>query len=291
MGCNFINQNPNLMARLLRNQDYLKQIQSDNLNQVIESTESYRLEVEQAAQAEMISYLVQRYKTARVFTDTTVFDFFATYLGKNLIEYSGVTAFSAVTVYTTGQRVTQASNIYKSTAGSVAHAFNVAEWTLICPDKTLFYAKTNADEYSHTTNYVADNAVWYEDKVYTALGNTVGHLPTDTGYWSAGVAYSFTLAYPEDTAKWTRGDNRNQQIVMYLIDMTLYHLHSRINPRNVPELRMIRYDGNNPTQNGGAIGWLKRVASGDITADLESIIPEQGMSIRYGSNTKNINVY
>jgi hypothetical protein len=70
---------------------------------------------------------------------------------------------------------------------------------------------------------------------------------------------------------------------MYLLDITLYHLHSRINPRNVPDLRKERYDGNSPTQSGGAIAFLKRVASGDVTADLPQILPQQGMSIRYGS--------
>lgn len=68
-------------------------------------------------------------------------------------------------------------------------------------------------------------------------------------------------------------------------------MHSRINPRNVPELRAVRYDGMNALQTGGAIGWLKKVASGDVTADLPVIIPEQGVSIRYGSVTKNTNTY
>lgn len=279
------------MSRLLRNNDYLRQIQSDNLLQIIESNELIRTEVEQAAQAEIISYLAQRYNTTNIFTDTTVFSISATYYGKNLIEYTGEATFSAATIYTTGQRVTYSGSIYKSTAGSAAHAFNAAEWTLICLDKTLYYAKTNATEYNNSTTYVLNNTVWYNDVVYTSKGNSTGNLPTDTNYWTAGATYSFTAAYPEDTTKWIKGDNRNQQIVMYLIDITLYHLHSRINPRNVPELRMIRYDGNNPTQNGGAIGWLKRVAGGELTADLPSILPAQGLSIRYGSNTKNINVY
>ena len=51
----------------------------------------------------------------------------------------------------------------------------------------------------------------------------------------------------------------------------------------IPDLRKERYDGNSPNQTGGAIGWLKKVASGDITADLPNIQPQQGMSIRYGN--------
>lgn len=278
------------MSRLLRDNDYLRQIQADNLDQIIESRENTRTEVEQSAQAEMISYLVQRYRTVKIFTDTTVFDISATYFGKNLIEYTE-TAYDITVGYSTNDRVLQDGKIYKSIAGNAAHAFVPAEWTFIVNDKSLFYAKTNEQEYINTTAYVLGDLVWYDDIVYTAKSGTTGNLPTDTSFWTAGATYSFSGAYPDDSTKWINGDNRNQQIVMYLIDITLYHLHARINPRNVPELRMIRYDGNNPTQNGGAIGWLKKVSTGDVTADIENLIPESGISIQWDSNPQNDNLY
>ena len=49
------------MARLLRNTDYLRQIQEANILQIIEEDEDVRYYAEQAAQSEMISYLSQRY--------------------------------------------------------------------------------------------------------------------------------------------------------------------------------------------------------------------------------------
>lgn len=278
------------MARLLRFNDYLRNIQNDNLLQIIESNTTLLEEVEQSAQSEMISYLVQRYIVSEVFTDTTSFSLATTYSGKNLVEYTEAT-FSASTVYLTGNRVVYNGIIYSSIAGSAAHAFNPNEWTEITEDKSLYYAKLPQSEYSHTTKYVVGQQVWYQNYTYTALQETTGNLPTDVNYWSVGAAYSFTGFYPDNTTYWQKGDNRNQQIVMYLIDITLYHLHSRINPRNVPELRMIRYDGNNALQTGGAVGWLKRVASGDITADLPNIIPSSGISISYGSLTKSTNTF
>jgi hypothetical protein len=271
------------MARLLRDNDYLRVIQSDNLSQIIESNQQTKLDVEQSAQSEMISYLTQRYIVNQIFTDTKVFDITASYNGKQLVEWTA-TAFNAATVYTTGQYVLQAGYIYKSIAGSAAHAFVANEWTQICLDKTLFYVTLPEDEYSNTTTYAINDVVYYNNIAYTCLISTVGILPTNTQFWSAGSAYTLTATYPDDDTKWTEGDNRNQQIVMYLLDTTLYHLHSRINPRNVPDLRKERYDGNNATQNGGAIAWMKRVASGDITADLPQILPEQGLSIRWGNS-------
>jgi len=274
------------MARLLRDLDYLRVIQDSNLEQIIESNQQTKLDVEQSAQSEMISYLAQRYIVNQIFTDTKVFDVTATYNGKQLVEWTAST-FSASTVYTTGQYVVYNGNIYKSIAGSTAHAFNASEWTLKAADKSLFYVKLPEDDYVNTTSYVVGDKVYYNNIEYTCLLNCKGILPTETGFWSVGSAYTLTATYPDDTTKWSEGDNRNQQIVMYLLDITLYHLHSRINPRNIPDLRKERYDGNNATQNGGAIAWLKRVASGDITADLPQILPQQGVSIRWGNSDGN----
>ena len=270
------------MARLLRDLDYLRVIQSDNLAQIIESNQQTKLDVEQSAQSEMIGYLTQRYITNQIFTDTKLFDISATYNGKQLVEWTAP-AFSATTVYTTGQYVLQNGYIYESIAGSTAHAFLATEWTQICLDKTLFYVFYPQPEYSNTTTYNVADIVYYNNIQYTCLVSSLGILPTNTQFWASGAAYTVSGVYPDNTGRWSQGDNRNQQIVMYLLDITLYHLHSRINPRNVPDLRKERYDGNSPTQSGGAIAFLKRVASGDVTADLPQILPQQGMSIRYGS--------
>lgn len=76
---------------------------------------------------------------------------------------------------------------------------------------------------------------------------------------------------------------RDQQILSTAIDISLYHLHSRIAPRNIPELRQTRYDN--------AIMWLKMCATGQVTPALAKLTPESGMRIRYGGNKKNINNY
>ena len=64
----------------------------------------------------------------------------------------------------------------------------------------------------------------------------------------------------------------------------MYNLHCRINPRNVPDLRKERFDGNEPQQRGGAIGWLKNVSGGKIYLDSPEVLPEQGNSINWGNS-------
>lgn len=56
------------------------------------------------------------------------------------------------------------------------------------------------------------------------------------------------------------GTTRNAELVMCLVDMTLYHLHARIAPGQVPALRSERYND--------ALEWLKNVGAGDWVADL-----------------------
>lgn len=56
------------------------------------------------------------------------------------------------------------------------------------------------------------------------------------------------------------GEERSALLVMYLIDMMLYHIHSRINPRKIPDLRGIRYEA--------ALAWLSSVAKGLLSPKL-----------------------
>lgn len=82
------------------------------------------------------------------------------------------------------------------------------------------------------------------------------------------------------------GTDRNELIVMYLIDMVLYHLHSRINPNKVPEIRGIRYDA--------ALAWLKAVSKGELSPDLPLLEDNEGGiigNILYGSQPKRTNYF
>ena len=278
------------MARLLRDLDYLRVIQSDNLAQIIESNEQTKKDVERAAQSEMISYLSQRYITSEIFTNTTEFDIDAVYYAKNLVEYTAP-AFSTATTYAADSYVVYSGYVYKSLISGIVGAWDASEWTQICLDKALYYITLPEDEFDYYTEYAVGDVVWYADKTYTCLIACQGILPslsTSLAYWGVGTSYSVTGIRPEDDTKWTSGDNRNQQIVLFLLDITLYHLHSRINPRNIPDLRKERYNGNDPMDRGGAIGWLKSVAHGNVNADLPNIAPIQGLSMRYGNAGTNL---
>lgn len=78
-------------------------------------------------------------------------------------------------------------------------------------------------------------------------------------------------------------EERNALIVLYMIDITLYHLHSNISADNIPELRIIRYNS--------AKEWLKAVAKGDVSPDLPENVQDQDessgfQSVEFGSREK-----
>jgi len=58
-------------------------------------------------------------------------------------------------------------------------------------------------------------------------------------------------------------EDRKKIIVMYIVDMAVYHLHSNITPDNIPEIRELRYQR--------ALKWLQKVADGKLTPNLPVI--------------------
>jgi len=171
----------------------------------------------------------------------------------------------------------------------------------------LFYAKYPQPVFNINATYLKDDEVFWKDKVYTALVptrvidhesmiqyNRVSEIPlsnvfpddTTNGakFWGAGVAYEINAGEILDTDIFTKGDNRNQQLVMLVLDVSIYHLYRRITPGVVPELRVQAYYS--------AKDWLKAVAkTEDIIADITKLQPDQGQMIRWGSRPKQDNYY
>lgn len=130
------------------------------------------------------------------------------------------------------------------------------------------------DRWSKLTDYLTGEIVTDDDGyVYTALSNNKNTKLTDTGVWAPMVNVATS-----DTDYWTGGDNRYPMFVELAMDMTLYNLHARINPRNIPELRIER--------NREALDQLDRWASGTDTAEVMNIntTDSEGFSIRYGNS-------
>lgn len=271
------------MSYFLKDKDYNGQIREVNLGQVQVDTESRRT-MELVSQAELTSYLSNRYECDVIFKPLLTFSGTDEYAWGDRIDLTA-SAYSASTVYTSGIRNVYQGSVYEknaTTSGYVAGTLptNATYFDLLGVEGV--YYVTTPVAYKGRTVY-ADNAqVKYNGNFYerNAYENTVSGIePNNTTYWTLIENDTITVGtLPSDATKWTFGDNRNQQVKTYMIDICLYHLHSNINPRNIPQLRIDRYNN--------AINWCKMVNRSEITADLPEILPTQGQVISYSSNAK-----
>lgn len=310
----------------LINADFLLQIQDVNLQQIINNDQNVLELAKQAAQAEATSYLKQKYMLMSEFTPTMMWSNSVSYKAGDRV-YLDAPAFSALSTYAINSLVLYLGDIYICTVAVVAAgAFNPANWTLLGKHYQLFYVTTPYSVFNYLNIYNIGDIVFWNGKIYTSKKATsyisheaelqigeiinpkiVNIFPDDPKngiqYWGVGVPYSILAGTrPTDTTKWTVGDNRDPKMVMTLIDIVLYHIHCRIAPRNIPELRNVRYNGSvedrinaksrilYPTYS--ALGWLQSIADGeDITPELQQIQPKSGARIRHGGSPKNINQY
>lgn len=265
------------MPYLIAN-DYKTLIQVDNLNQIVGNDTTLITKIEEHAESEIKSYLVHKYALSNEFTNTALYKPEVIRYAKDRF-YLDATAYSASSTYALNTLCLYQGNVYINIiAIVVAEAFNATKWQNLGAQYSIYFATLPANEFDYSTEYVKDDEVFYNNKVYTALQDSVGILPTSsTSIWGAGVAYSVDSdILPTDPTNYTKGDNRNAQMVSFFIDVVLYHLHSRIAPRNIPDLRVKRYDD--------AIRWLKEVSKGNhVTADIPLIQPTQGLSTIWGN--------
>lgn len=113
------------------------------------------------------------------------------------------------------------------------------------------------------TQYNFDDIVYYEGNFYVAQNANIEKIP--------GV---------DDD--WELHDVRNPLVVSYCVDITLFHLHKRINPRKIPELRKEAYKE--------ALEWFEMLKIGNESPDLPFL--EDGEEyIPWGSNPQIEHIY
>jgi len=192
-------------------------------------------------------------------------------------------------------RVSYKGYIYECISASTGYVpTNATYWRVVTEDNAYYYITLPYDEWDVEEEYAVSDQVWFLNKSYTAAKANLGidpSLTNSTTYWGTGTTYLTTAGvFPDNQSVWTKGDNRNALIVRYLLDITAYHFMRAVPARGIPVHIKEAYNGNDPMDRGGAIGWLKRVAAGDINAELPNIVITQGLSFTGGaSRTKQDN--
>jgi len=66
------------------------------------------------------------------------------------------------------------------------------------------------------------------------------------------------------------GTDRNDLVLMFALDITIYHIFCQHNPYKMSKVRQDRYDR--------AIEWLKGIQNGDLTIDGAPRLPEETLA-------------
>lgn len=281
------------MAFLIK-KDFEKHIQKDNLDQILGGNDFYLDECILLAIAEATSYLSQRYYIEKIFNETNQpYDSNKQYRIYERI-YANFPAWENNITYTVNTNVSYSGFIYKKNNDMVGYTqgnlpTDPTYWIPQYKNDTIYSTNFySIPIFDYSQKYQKNDIVKYYYSAFICKQTSLNIIPTpNNDYWDIYPSI-FSSVLPTDTLSWLEGDNRNEQLKACLIDIALYHLHSRINPRNIPELRKERYDGNSPEQKGGAIGWLKNVAHGLVNADLPEKIDFQ-LPISWGSYEKQNN--
>jgi len=283
--------------------DFERLIQSEQLSELTNDNTVLLGQKISWAEAQVKSYLKQRYDLTKEFRPLRIWNPLVEYLAGERV-YLSASAFSEDVDYLTNDLVDVDGIIYLFNDDIPAGVFDADNCTLIGEAGTIFYGKLPAPEFSSITIYEKDGQVFYEDKVYPALhGSDIvtqqqmlnaqrienvvkdNPLPGTTAgqsMWGDGEEYFIEAGtLPTDTDYWVDGDNRDQVIMEAVISFVIYGLCSRIAPNNVPTVHKDNYTH--------AMATIKDIALGNIGTELPLLQPVRNTPISYGGEVKQIN--
>jgi hypothetical protein len=278
--------------RFLVQRDYERNISVTDLNTVFDNSTDVNytvlqrlIDCEQNAIEEITSLITQRYDVGLIFTDSSAYSSGNTYYANSRVQYHEP-AFNAATIYTIGQRVSQAGSIFSSIAGSAAHAFNASEWVFVCSDLQLFYGimPATSQVYVQINTYNVGDVVWnpYDNRTYTSKINSNNQSLNVVSAWTQNAIYSFTAILPTNGTYWVQGDNRNAKLVSVMVDIVIYHGLKTITQRFKPEDRLFNYLGDGRRPDVSARGWLDAITKGGQNATLPPLpIASTELSLRW----------
>lgn len=139
-------------------------------------------------------------------------------------------------------------------------------------------------QHSSASPFSSGDVVYTSDGIsslslYTALQD----VPGDGSIPIGNIAY------------WSPGDPRNQKVLNAALVIVLYIIYGRLYGQEIPNYIANMYDGGDPRQWGGVVGYLKGCQRGTIQPDLPLLeavadgTSQAGNRIAYGSASTIIN--
>ncbi len=249
------------MSYISLNTDFAPIIQLSNLSQITGGDNSILNYCINIAQAEAVSYLKQSYDLSREIRDLNLWSATKTYNARDIVYDGSNNIFYAVYPYPyfdVNAPYNKGDKVF----------FNNTIYTALLP--TGYLTDSEIIQYIYTENIPYANAIpGYQYQYYNQ--------------WDTGVPYLISAGTPLSNSAWLQSDPRDAQLVNSIVDISLFHLHSRVSPRVIPELRTIRYTD--------AKTWLSNIASGVVTPAIPPLQSKNSQFIKYSSDTPTINIW
>lgn len=202
----------------LNERDYLKTIQRRSLIALMDGDASIRIAAEEAAIQEFAGYLSQqRFDVAAIFREIDGYDGLATYMAEDTVYF--VPPAWAAQAYAPGDQV----------------SFDLADGTWI----------VEATAATLPTQTPASAPLLWARSERLASGIWQAAAPNGPGSTPRGGG-----------GDWNQRDPRHRLVVMYLVDIALWHIYSRTDPSAISDMRRTRYEQ--------ALAWLGLVSKGMI---------------------------
>lgn len=110
--------------------------------------------------------------------------------------------------------------------------------------------------------YLTDNdfKTQIKEDVLTKITNDDPTIVSEAERIAIRMATSYLFRYDTAAIFAQTGESRDAYFVSILVDIVLYQIHKRVNPRQIPEIRFVAWKD--------AQEWLKDVSKGAIIANL-----------------------
>lgn len=175
--------------------------------------------------------------------------------------------------------------------------FDVRQYADDIPFNLDSIAVLVGEDFKPSESYQVGEIIHYriDGNVYRCIQQTTNEPPTDQAFFEIigqqnktyKSIFSGTGNNPNDPSFFEIIDNRDPLLVRMFVDMVLYEVHSRINPRNIPEFRIARRDD--------VINYLKMIA--DPRNNISPAFPvvdhgeNRGVDISFGKTDESKNTY
>ena len=228
----------------LRLYDYTSNIQDVALKQLVQNVDAKRVLKEAASQAQVISYIVQKFDTVAEFQNTTVLNPLTAYQANDLIELNFANWLNTNPSYSVNSLVNFTDgNCYiciLPTTSAHEPPTNTTYWTKVGAQYDLYFIAYPYPVFSLTGHYSIGNRVFWQGKIYQCLipstesshidklqDYTYSNVPANNIFpndpingvkaWGVGTPYSVTGLIPNATppAAWSAGAYTIGQQVTY----------------------------------------------------------------------------